>query len=55
MKKKTSAHRSDLVLLTPVEVKGLLDGNILDLSGTLIACDLHWGLTDGDYTFKEKK
>ena len=53
MKKKTSAHRSDLILLTKREVQSLLEGAVLDLCGTNLACAVAWSLDDRGFKSKE--
>lgn len=52
MQIKTSAHRSDLILLTAREVKGLLEGKTVKLPGVLLACDTHWDLDYDNHEFK---
>ena len=52
MQIKTSAHRSDLILLTARELKGLLDSKTVKLPGVLLACDTHWDLDYDNHEFK---
>lgn len=54
MKKKTSAHRSDLILLTKREVQSLLEVAILDLCGTNLACAVAWDLDERGFMSKKE-